>query len=73
MNSSSLVALVYREKTGCRQYAFDSVADLEAWAARSPYKGEMLRVLPVKGVRVIGDGRCIHASEAAAFVRGASL
>lgn len=63
-----LVALVYRQKTGCKQYAFETVRELDAWTRRHPYRNEVLRVMPVSH-----DGKFLHdlpvnANDAATFV-----
>lgn len=36
--------LVFREKTGCRQYVFRKFGDLVTWVQRKPYRFERLRV-----------------------------
>lgn len=69
-NITPLAALVYRSGKNCRQYAFETTDELAAWAARHPYKNEILRVIPVKDRKILGD-RWIDAAEAADFVRAA--
>lgn len=44
METSGLLFLVYRQKTGCRQYAFESLEEIEKWAKRKPYAQEVLTV-----------------------------
>ncbi|MDO8262137.1 MAG: hypothetical protein Q7T21_02820 [Gallionella sp.] len=39
-----LTVLVFRPSTGCRQYPFATIQDLEDWTARMPQRGEQLRV-----------------------------
>lgn len=63
-----LAALVYRSGKGCRQYAFASADDLAAFAARHPYRNEMLRVMAFKDRKQVSDV-WIHAAEAADYVR----
>lgn len=69
-NIPPLAALVYRSGKGCRQYAFETADQLEAWAARHPYRNEMLRVMPMKDLKQLGD-KLVPAAEAADFVRTA--
>lgn len=69
-NIPPLAALVYRSGKGCRQYAFETAAQLEAWAARHPYRKEMLRVMPMKDLKQLGD-KWVPAAEAANYVRSA--
>ena len=69
-NIPPLAAMVYRSGKGCRQYAFASADELEAWAARHPYRNETLRVMPVKDRKQLGD-KWVPAAEAADFVRTA--
>ena len=69
-NIPPLAALVYRSGKGCRQYAFASAEELEAWAARHPYRNETLRVMPVKDRKQLGD-KWVPAAEAANYVRAA--
>lgn len=64
-----LVALVYRVGKGCRQYPFGTVEELEAWAARHPYKRETLAVHAYKKDRTPCGTKTLPASEAAAYVR----
>lgn len=44
MSENGLLFLIYREKTGCRQYAFESIEEAEKWGARKPYAQELLTV-----------------------------
>jgi hypothetical protein len=64
-----LVALVYRANKGCQQYPFGTVDELEAWAARHPYRNEILKVHPVTPDGKLGNVVVLPASEAAAYVR----
>lgn len=40
----ALLFLVYRQKTGCRQYSFESIEDAEKFGSRKPYCDELLTV-----------------------------
>lgn len=62
------VALVYRKKTGCRQYCFDTVEALADWASRHPYRNEDLRVQVIHGRRFVSD-YTVAAPQAADHVR----
>lgn len=64
-----LVALVYRQGKGCRQYPFGTADELEAWAARYPYRNEILKVHPVAPDGKFGAVAAMPAGEAAAYVR----
>jgi hypothetical protein len=68
MSATDVVALVYRSKAGCRQYAFVSLEDLEKFCKRKPYCDEVLSVTPVLDGKVMHKG-IIHASPAVEFVR----
>ena len=35
-----VIALVFRLKTGCKQYSFRSLEEIKNWASRKPYKNE---------------------------------
>lgn len=70
VSAPPLVALVYRVGAGCKQYAFGTVEELEKWAARHPYRNEMLWVHPVGPGKTICDKKMLHARFAADFVRG---
>lgn len=64
-----LAALVYRLGTGCKQYAFETPEQLDAWAKRHPYKNEHVRVMPfAKTGPRLGD-KWMPAAEAAEYVR----
>lgn len=65
-----LVALVFRDKTGCRQYPFHTVGDLRAWAARHPYRDEDLKVRVVRPSGMLADMHHCHAREIADYVDG---
>ena len=39
-----VIALAFRTKTGCRQYSFRSLEEIEKWAKRKPYKDENIVV-----------------------------
>lgn len=67
---TDLVALVFRKGFGCRQYPFLTVEKLEEWTKRHPYRDEILRVMPVKDMKPLGD-KWVPAAEAAAYVRDA--
>lgn len=71
IEAPKLAALVYRLRTGCKQYAFETPEQLEAWAKRHPYKNEHLRVMPFAqtGPR-LGD-KWMPAAEAAEYTRAA--
>lgn len=64
-----LIALVYRVGKPCSmQYPFATVEELEAWAARHPYRNELLKIHPVV------DGKMdivatVPAGEAAGYLR----
>jgi len=64
-----LAALVYRASTGCRQYPFPDADSLQTWAARHPYKNEMLRVLAVGPDGKMLPMASMPATEAADYVR----
>lgn len=64
-----LAALVYRVGKGCRQYAFETVEELAAWAARPPYKNEQLRVLVATDDGKLAPEKLLPAREAAEYVR----
>lgn len=66
------VALVYRARTGCRQYPFFSADELQAWAARHPYRNETLTVHPILADGKFGEKAVLPAAEAADHVRKAS-
>ena len=78
METSGFLFLVYREKTGCRQYAFESLEEVEKWAKRKPYAQEVLTVhigierKPVAtlycGGASLGDALRAWCSEYPAFV-----
>lgn len=63
-----LQALVFRFKTGCRQYAFPNAEELETWAARHPYNKETLRVQVYTEAGKVAD-QWTPAKKAADFVR----
>ncbi len=56
-----LVALIYREKLGCRQYPFATLQEVSRWVGRKPYSLEVLHVYPVIDRKLQPDFVC-HAS-----------
>lgn len=68
MNRPPLIALIYRQRTGCRQYAFETVEQIKQFTKRYPYRTETIRVMPVNDREILGDA-WIPAGEAAEFVR----
>lgn len=66
---SNIVALVFRLKTKCKQYAFESVEDLEKWGSRKPYANEDVIVVVIKD-RMIRERKKLNAMDAAEFVKG---
>ena len=66
--SKPLVALVYRENAGCRQYPFASCEDLGAWARRHPYRDERLYVIAISDRRMVAEA-VLPAAAAEDFVR----
>lgn len=64
-----LAALVYRIGKGCQQYPFATADELQQWAARHPYRNEVLHVLPVKADGTMGNAKVVPAGESAEFVR----
>jgi len=71
IEAPKLAALVYRLGTGCRQYAFETPEQLEAWAKRHPYKNEHLRVMPFAPTKEKLGDKWIPAAEAAEYTRAA--
>lgn len=65
-----LAALVFRAAKGCGQYVFATADELEAWAARHPYRNETLHVMPVKDMKCL-PAKWLPAAAAAAYVRAA--
>jgi hypothetical protein len=61
------IALLYRDGKGCRQYTFDTVEELAAWAARKPYREEHVFVMPMHRRQFLGKER-MQATKAAEFV-----
>lgn len=65
------IALVYRARYGCsKEYVFESVEDLETWAARKAYCGEVLHVIPVKDMIAL-ERKTLPVADAAKYVREA--
>ena len=63
------VALVFRARYGCsKEYVFESVEDLETWAARKAYRGETLHVVAVKGKQCL-ERKTLPVEDAAKYVR----
>lgn len=62
------LAIVYRAKTGCRQYTFENADDLHAWGTRWPYKLENVRLQTVINRRVVDDTITPAPALAAAFL-----
>ena len=56
--------MVFRQKTGCKQYNFDSSEDLDKWVKRKPYKDELLKILVFDdnqlGSTIIANGRDVE-------------
>ncbi len=69
-NAETLIALVYRTKTNCRQYPFHSFEDLEKFCARRPYCDENLLVIPVLNRKALARG-LVRAARVADFVKAA--
>lgn len=65
MNAPNIIALVYRAKSGCRQYPFETVEALAYFSTRHPYKNEHLKVIPIINGK-LGTPFIAHASNAAA-------
>ena len=40
-----IFALAYRNKTGCRQYPFETKEELLAWCTRWPYRDEVVNIM----------------------------
>lgn len=53
---------VFRKKTGCRQYTFDSKADLCRWLRRKPYCLEVVTVCETTAEGKFGEKVVGHAS-----------
>jgi len=51
-----LTVLVFRPSTGCRQYPFATIQELEDWTARLPQRGEQLRVQVYQESAKIAEG-----------------
>jgi len=65
------VALVYRARYGCsKEYVFESVKDLETWAARKAYCGEIVHVIPVKDMHAL-ERKTLPVADVAKYVREA--
>ena len=45
MSAPALRFLVFRKKTGCKQYAFGNAPDLARWLRRKPYCEEVVTVI----------------------------
>lgn len=61
--------LVYRVKTGCRQYPFDSMEAFRKWTARRPYRNELIRVQVIgTDDRIAADSGCVSTEEARRFL-----
>lgn len=59
------ICLVFRQKTGCKQYPFNTVEELDQWASRHPYNKETLRFIAFRpDGQLAGMAEC-KASEAA--------
>lgn len=63
-----LIALVYRANKGCAQYPFSTVEELSAWAARHPYRNEMLQVCAVVDGKIT-QGPWMAAAKAVEYLR----
>jgi hypothetical protein len=66
--AKNLMVIVFRKSTGCRQYAFQNLTELEAFTGRHPYKNETLRVMTIKDRKIIDD-KAVIASIAVDFVK----
>ncbi len=62
-SNSEIIALVFRLKTGCRQYLFYSLEELQAWAGRKPYKDEFVFVIVAFPDGHCSDKQRVHASK----------
>ena len=63
------VALVYRARYECRkQYVFESAEDLETWATRKAYCGEIVTVIAIREERCL-DPKTLPVSDASKYVR----
>jgi len=63
-----LTVLVFRPSTGCRQYPFATIQELEDWTARMPQRGEQLRVQLWADRQKVAEG-CMPGILAATFAR----
>lgn len=63
------IALVFRNKTGCRQYPFKTIDELEQWVKRKPYRDEVITVMPINSDSSVGEKRQIASREAPDFLR----
>jgi hypothetical protein len=64
-----MIALVWRKQTGCRQYPFETIEELERWTNRKPYKNEVITVMPVNSDNSAGERRQMAATDALEFLR----
>lgn len=67
------ICLVFRLKTGCRQYPFYSMGELKKWAGRKPYSAEYFKAILVSSSGKAGNtSTSLDARELVEFVGGVS-
>lgn len=64
-----LICLVSRNKTGCQQYPFETIEELEKWTNRKPYRDEIITVMPIYNDNSVAKKRQMQATAAPDFIR----
>lgn len=57
------IVLVFRVKTGCRQYPFYNVEELEKFMSRKPYRNEYFTFRMISREGRLGETLCASAND----------